>query len=112
MVVGPTVRVQPYPIGHLASSWNSIHGPLCGVLDSNSVSGAHPDQSCVGASGGVFGVDEIGSRVDGGAEMGVGCVCGGAGGGRGVVVGGGALMWDALSKFLVKRNGFCRIYLE
>ena len=87
MVVGPTVRVQPYPIGHLASSRHPIPGPLCVVLDSNSVSGAHPDQSCVGASGGVFGDDGIGSRVDGGAEMGVGCVCGGAGGGRGVVVG-------------------------
>lgn len=45
----------------------------------------------------MFGDDGIGSRVDGGAEMGVGCVCGGAGGGRGVVVGGGALKWDVIT---------------
>ena len=81
MVVGPTLRVQPYSIAHLASSLHPIHCHLCVVFDSNGVSGAHTDQSCCGASRGVFGNDGIGSRVVSGAEMGVGCVgcvCGGA----------------------------------
>lgn len=44
MVVGPTLRVQPYSIAHLASSLHLIHCPLCVVIDSNGVYGAHTDQ--------------------------------------------------------------------